>query len=213
MDKIKAVGFDVDDTLIDGNSWIMLTNAQGCDEEYHWKNYIDAFEGRLDWKKAEDNLINHWKECGDPTKGNIDRIVGSWNLSRGAEEACEYLKSQGYQLFIISGSFDVNVKNIAKKLGIDDYYINAYFKYDNNNLLESVNYEFDQGELKVKQLREFCQKYNYLPNECAFVGDGDNDLKLFKITGRGCAVHSKSEKLKAVAWKIIDKLSDLKYIF
>lgn len=45
-----------------------------------------------------------------------------------------------------------------------------------------------------------------------FVGDSENDIAVFKATGRGIAVHPFKEQLESLAWKKIDSLEQIKKI-
>ena len=49
-------------------------------------------------------------------------------------------------------------------------------------------------------------------DEVVFVGDGENDIEVFKKIRHGVAVNSLSEELKSVAWKNIFSLGQIKDI-
>ena len=58
----------------------------------------------------------------------------------------------------------------------------------------------------------FCKKYKLNPEECVAVGDGDNDIGLFNLTGNGILVDNSkvSEELKKSAWKTVSNLDEIK---
>jgi phosphoserine phosphatase len=59
----------------------------------------------------------------------------------------------------------------------------------------------------VAILDDFCRKLGIDITECVCVGDGDNDIELFKKTKHG--VTFKGSKIESEAWKTIDNLGEL----
>ena len=60
-------------------------------------------------------------------------------------------------------------------------------------------------------LESFCEMLDVDINECAAIGDGANDIGLFKATGHG--VTFKGSNIEKDAWKVIGSFDDLKDIF
>ncbi len=209
---IRVVIFDVDGVLFDGNSWLALTEGLGCSVEDHAELYKQAAAGELDWHQAERNLVAMYQASGNATKDFITNLCASHQLRPEARILVEYLKSKGYILCLISGSFDINIEATAKQLGIEHWYANAAMVFDQTGNLEKIIYHGDQNQVKVNQLREFCQKIGIDPTKCAFVGDSDNDIGAFQATGHGVAVHCDDEYLKGIAWRECKTLTEIKDI-
>lgn len=209
---IKAVVFDVDGVIFDGNSWLALTKGLGCSIEDHAELYKQARAGELNWYQAERKLVAMYQASGNATREFISNLCASHQLRPEARDVVEYLKSRGYILCLISGSFDIHVEATAEQLGIEHWYANAALVFGKAGNLERIIYHGDQNQVKVDQLKKFCQKVGIDPTECTFVGDSDNDIGVFQITNHGIAVHCDDEYLKGIAWKRCETLNEIKDI-
>lgn len=209
-DTIKTVVFDVDGVLFNGNSWLALTEGLGCSVEDHAEIYRQGRSGELNWHQAERKLVGMYQAGGNATRDFITNLCASHHLRPEAKDMVEYLKDKGYILCLISGSFDIHVEATANLLGVEHWYANADLVFDQAGNLERIIYHGDQNQVKVGQLKEFCQKVGIEPTECAFVGDSDNDVGVFQATRHGIAVHCDDEYLKGVAWKECETLSEIK---
>jgi len=209
---IRAVVFDVDGVLFDGNSWLALTEGLGCSVEDHAELYRQGRTRELNWHQAERKLVGMYQASGNATKDFITNLCASHQLRPEARDVVAYLKSKGYALCLISGSFDINIETTAKQLGIENWYANAAMVFDQAGNLERIIYHGDQSQVKVAQLKEFCQEAGINPTECAFVGDSENDIGVFQITGHGIAVHCDDEYLRGIAWKECETLTEIKDI-
>ena len=210
--KIKAVVFDVDGVIFDGNSWLALTKGLGCSLEDHAELYKQARAGELNWQQAERKLVAMYQASGRANRDFISKLCASHKLRPEARDVFEYLKGKGYILCLISGSFDIHVEAAAKQLGVGHWYANATLVFDKVDDLEKVIYYGDQSQVKVDQLKEFCQKVGIAPTECVFVGDSDNDIGVFQATKHGIAAHCDDEYLKGIAWKECETLNEIKDI-
>lgn len=220
---IKAVVFDVDGVLIEykprfakdgisveGNSWYQLTEDLGCPVEKHIELYRQGRAGELDWHQAERKLVAMYQASGNANREFVTKLCASHQLGPKAKGVIEHLKSKGYVVCLISGSFDIHVEATAKLLGIEHWYANATLVFDQTSNLARIVYHGDQNQVKVDQLEEFCRKVGIDPTECAFVGDSDNDIGVFQVTGHGIAIHCNDEYLREIAWKECESLSEIK---
>jgi len=212
MAKIKLVCFDVDGTLAEGNSWQILTAGLGYPPEKVVEFYQKAKSGKLSFEEAERRYTQMLQESGKATKPLIKELFTQVNFRPGAKELITYLKKKGYPIYLISGAIDLYVSHLAKKLRVDGLYANSSLSFDNKGVLQKIHYRERQGELKVEQLRDLVQKLGIKMNETVFVGDSENDLKVFQATGHGIAVHCTNEDLKKIAWKVVDSLEKIKEI-
>lgn len=207
---IRAVIFDVDGVLFDGNSWLALTKGLECSVEEHAEIYRRGRAGELDWHQAERKLVGMYRSSGNATREFIADLCASHQLRPEAKSVVEHLKSKGYILCLISGSLDIHVKAVAEQLGIGYWFANATLVFDEVGNLERIIYHGDQNQVKVDQLGEFCQSVGIEPSECAFVGDSENDIGVFQATGHGIAVHCDDEYLREIAWKECETLGEIR---
>jgi len=206
--KIKHVCFDLNRTLISENTWLELNKAMGMTEEedQHFFNLYQA--GKLSYVNWQKELEKIYVSRGRAFKENIIPVVFDYTYNPGAKEVVNYLKSKGYLLSLLSGSIDLLVEKVAGELGIEYWFTNNKFVFDENDYLKEIKCLGDDSEVKVDQLKNLCQNLEVEVTETACVGDGDNDAGIFKLTGRG--ITFKDSKNKKFVWKEIEKLIDLK---
>ncbi|MDP3974664.1 MAG: HAD-IB family phosphatase [bacterium] len=212
MDKsnIKVIIFDIDGTLIDGISWLKMTESLGADVQIHKKIFEELKNEKISYPESKSQLINLWLSTNHANKQNLLYIFNSWNLKIDAKEIINYLKSK-YEVILISGSLDLYVKTIAKKLNIKTWYANTTIFWDKNNKIYDFNYEENQAKKKLEQLNQFLYKSGYKKENCLIIGDGDSDLILFKELSYGIAINKKPFlELEKLAWKKITNLSEIK---
>lgn len=212
MNKTKLVCFDVDGTLVDGVSWLLLTEGLGCSPQEHLDIFHQAKSGKISFIEGERMLTKMYHDGGNATKSSIKNIFKKVKLRSGAKPLIAYLKRRGYLIYLISGAIDIYVAEIADKLKADGFYANSSLEFDKSGVLQKIHYRDNQGEVKVEQLRAIIKRLGVPIKEVVFVGDSENDIEVFKETGKGIAVHSFNDDLKKVAWKTIDSLSKIKEI-
>lgn len=212
MNKLKLICFDVDETLVDGTSWFLLTKGLGCSLQKHIDIFNRATKGEISFIEGERILTKMYKESGNATRKFIRNLFSGIKPKPEVGKIISYLKKKNYKIYLISGAIDVYVEEIAKKLEVDGFYANSSLGFTENGFLEKIYYRDNQGEVKVEQLNKLIRKLGISMNDVVFVGDSDNDVEVFKKTGHGVAVEPSSQKLKSVAWKAIDSLEQIKGI-
>jgi phosphoserine phosphatase len=207
--NIKLVVFDLDKTLIKQNSWYKLNLALGITEEQD-QTMLDAYNrGEFSYDDWMQKIFDLYKQHGKANLKNItDVLANCYTYREDAKEIIEYLRPK-YKLAIISGSIDILVDMVAKDLSIDLAEATNSFVFDADDQLIKIVTEEDTLA-KLNHLENFCKKLNLDISECACIGDGDNDILMFKKTGNG--ITFSDSKIKADAREVIESLSDLKNI-
>jgi len=211
MNKFRLVCFDIDGTLVDGISWFLLTKGLGCSLQEHVKIHR-AKKEEMPFLKKERMLTKMYQESGNATQKFIREFFSKVKPRSEAKGIISYLKEKGYKIYLISGSIDIYVEEIAKKLIVDGFYANSSLKFGKDGVLKKIYYKSNQGEIKVKQLNKLVKKLGINLDEVVFIGDSENDIEVFKEIKHGIAVNSSSEELRSIAWKDIDSLEQIKDI-
>ena len=110
------------------------------------------------------------------------------------------------KLAIISGSMNVVLEKFIPdyKEIFDDVFLSWIYFDENGSITKVEATEFDI-EKKTIALRQIADKENIKLEECVFVGDFLNDIKIMQEAGLGIAFNCEHDKLKDVADIVIEK--------
>ena len=209
-DNIKLICFDLNKTLINENSWLDLNLAMGVTKEEDaglfnlWKNDV------ISYSQWQQQLLNIYKTKGRHSKKNILSAVSDYSYKPGAKEVIRLIKQKGYEIALISGSMDLLVEKIASELNISYFVANNTFIFDSKNFLKEIKCSDNEALGKLESLGNICTKLHINITECVCIGDGDNDIEIFKKTKHG--ITFRDSKITSSAWKVIDSLADLQKI-
>lgn len=215
----KAVIFDIDGTLTQGlRGWYVLTKGLGGNIKKHRQLYEAVGTGDISVQEGVEGLMREWQKGGVVSKERVRDALMKAELRDGAAEVIEYLRSKGYLLCLITGSAEPVAEITADRLGIENYFGNSPFIYDEKDILKTFKYYPSDGSKKLEQLKVFLKDKELEPKECVPVGDSWNDAEMFTYTKRGIAVKTKQEdmnpnqELEKLAWRVIKELHELKGI-
>ncbi|MAH32992.1 hypothetical protein CL615_01230 [archaeon] len=207
MTKYKLVCFDVDGTLVDNVkfSWQVFHDYFQTDEKKRQEAKNNFFNGKISYKEWAEQDIGMWKEK-NMKKEDFFKAMGSLRLMKGAKEVLDELKSRGMKLAIISGSMNVVLEKFIPdyKEIFDDVFLSWIYFDENGSITKVEATEFDI-EKKAIALRQIADKENIKLEECVFVGDFLNDIKIMQEAGLGIAFNCEHDKLKDVADIVIEK--------
>lgn len=185
-DRIKLIVFDMDSTLIDAETIDELAEAAGVGDEVAAITER-AMHGELDFSEALQQRVKLLK--GLPLD-KAHEALAKMPFMPGAKELVYYLKSRGYKTAMISGGFTIAADRVGETLGMDHVVSNELLT-DNGYLTGEVRGPLtDQGS-KEFVLEEISGKYGIKPDECIVVGDGANDICIFKKAKYAIAFNSK----------------------
>jgi phosphoserine phosphatase len=210
MQKIKLVILDLDETLIEDSSWLRLNFAMGltqAEDDVFFQLYS---EGILDYTTWQNLLQRIYLKRGNPTRENIEKILFNYKYLPGAQEFVTYLKEKGYELAIVSGSINLIAKHVAEELGIRHYFANNTFVFDEKDYFQKMVASGNEETAKLQYVKELASELDLKPDEIACIGDGGNDIELFKFTGNG--ITFANSKIKDQAAFIAENLDAIRKI-
>lgn len=185
-EKVKLIVFDMDSTLIDAETIDELAVAAGVGDEVSKITEL-AMRGELDYSEA---LIERSKLLKDLPIEKAHEAVDRMPFMPGARELIKYLKSRGYKTAMISGGFTMAAERVGKELGIDHVVANVLITDKGYLTGEAIGPLTGQGS-KELVLEEISRKYNTKPGDCIVVGDGANDICIFKVAKYAIAFNAK----------------------
>jgi phosphoserine phosphatase len=205
--KPKLIVFDLNKTLIHENSWRDLNAALGVTEAEDKQLLSWAEEGIIDDHTGQAILCSIYKTRATPTRKTIMAVVGNYTYLSGAQETVAELHKRGYEIALISGAMDILVKEIADELHIRHWRAANKFVFNDSDVLERIDSVKNDAAHKAEMLVELCEELGCEPNECVAVGDGDNDIELFKVTGS--CITFKGSKIEHEAKHVISTLDEI----
>ena len=133
----------------------------------------------------------------------INEICNHLPLMNGAKEVVSELKNKGYKVVCFSGGFRNATTLFADKLGLDGEFANILHSKD-GVLTGLVGGEMMFNDSKGQMLQRLQKILDVSPQNTIAVGDGANDLSMFKYAGTRIAFCAKPI-LKENANIIIEK--------
>jgi phosphoserine phosphatase len=202
---------DVDHTLTSHNSWTELTHVLGASSETHLALYQQLLDGEIELDEANSKLVDMWRATGKANRTSIEQAFRDMPLRPGAMTLARWLDQHKYRTCLISGSMDVYVAVIADRLQIKNWFANGRLIFDDQGTLIGLRYNPDQSATKLTQLNQLCSEEKLDITQVMVVGDGANDVELFRVTGHGILVADEppSTDLQAVAWKTAARLDEI----
>ena len=203
----KLAVFDFDSTLMDGETLEFFAREIGIGDKV--KEITDrAMNGELDFFESLTKRVSFLK--GFPEQ-KINEICEHLPLMNGAQEVVSGLKEKGFKVVCFSGGFRNATILFAKKLGLDGEFANILHSKD-GVLTGLVGGEMMFNDSKGQMLQRLQKILDVSEQNTIAVGDGANDLSMFKHAGTTVAFCAKPilKEKAIVEEKDLSKI--LKYI-
>jgi phosphoserine phosphatase len=185
-DSKKLIVFDMDSTLIDAETIDELAKAAGVGREVSAITER-AMKGEIDFSQALKERVKLLKGL---TLEDAIAALDKMPLMPGAKELINFVKSAGYTTAMVSGGFTLSSERVGKLLGIDHVVSNELIVKDGIITGEVVGSLTAQNS-KELVLEEIAAQHGIAPEDCIVVGDGANDICIFKRARYSIAFNSK----------------------
>ncbi len=191
--------FDFDSTLMDGETIDMLGFAHGVGEGITAIT-TNAMAGEIDFFES---LISRVKLLEGMPYDQAVAVCQNLPYIKGAKTLIQNLKQKNYKVVCMSGGFTIATHYAQNILGFDIEFANT-LHHKNGTLTGEVGgemmFEFSKGDMihRLQKLLDIPKKRTLC------IGDGANDLSMFKHSGTKIAFCAK-EVLKNEADIVIDE--------
>ena len=196
---MKLAVFDFDSTLMDGETLDIISK-----ETEYYKEIKEITEkgmkGEIDFFES---LISRVALLEGMKLKKVNEICESLPIMNGAKETIKELKNKNYKCVCFSGGFKNATSIFVEKLKLDGEFSNI-FHTKNNILTGKVGGEMMFSDSKGNMLLALQKLLNIPYNDTLVIGDGANDLSMFKHAKNRVAFCSK-EILKKEANIIINE--------
>jgi phosphoserine phosphatase len=196
---MKLAVFDFDSTLMDGETIDFLAEPLGLKDKVAAITEM-AMRGELDFFES---LIMRVKLLEGLEEEKVNKICHNLPYMPGAEETIKALKKDGIKVVVFSGGFRNATSYAREILGFDADFSNTL--HSKNGILTGlVGGEMMFSHSKGDMLKRIQAILGVTPEETMAVGDGANDLSMFKYANTRVAFCAK-EVLKKEANIIIEE--------
>lgn len=205
----KLAVFDFDSTLMEGETIALIADSLGLKNEIEQATE-KAMRGDTDFFESLKARVSMLKGLEEAV---VNEICQNLPYTKGAKEVIAELKKMGYTVLCFSGGFK-NATSYAKNiLGYDEDFSNILHAKD-GVLTGLVGGEMMFSDSKGYMLQKIQKILNVSPQNTLAVGDGANDLSMFKHAGTRVAFCAKEIVKKHASiiicekdlTKILDKL-------
>ena len=196
---MKLAVFDFDSTLMDGETLDIIARETNFAKEIA-EITAKGMRGEIDFFESLEMRVALLKGVKLET---VNEICNNLPIMNGAKETIQELHKKGYKCVCFSGGFKNATVLFADKLNLDGEFANI-FHTKNNILTGKVGGEMMFSNSKGDMLVRLQKLLNVSYNDTLAVGDGANDLSMFKYAKKKAAFCAK-EVLKKEANIIIEK--------
>jgi len=182
--KTSLIVFDLDGVLLDEYlpELAKLVNKEKEVDEITQQ----GIRQEIDWKEGLRKRITLLK--GLPIE-DAKKIAEGMEYYDGVVETLRQLKKYGHKLAVISGGFDVFEERLRKELKIDFIITNKFIV--EHGQINGVKIIVD--EHKEKNLKKLQDILKLDLGDVIFVGDGTNDIGIFKSADYAIGLNPKNE--------------------
>lgn len=224
-DNTKLIFFDMEGVIfesgivekrkgVSASVWTVIGKELGeeahAEEEKGKDRWIEkGFKNYIEWME---HTIDIHKKYG-LTKEVFERIINKVPYINGTVETFHELKKRGYKTAMISGGFKNLANRAIRDLGVDHTFAACEYFFDPaSGRLVNWNMLPCDYEGKVDFMRLMMREYGLHPSECAFVGDGVNDIPIAKEVGMSIAFNGRKELQAVTTHAVNQDNKDLKTI-
>ncbi len=204
----KVIFFDLDGTLTPMKTWYVFNKRFGLTDEEDEGLFQKYLANQIDYSTWTHEITSLLKERGLCTKEAVESFAGSIEIRDGAQELINLCKQQGYTTILLSGAIQQIATNFAARLGIDESFGGAEVSFNEDGSLSGLVKGKDEAMSKLTTFEKICAEHGVDPVDTIMVGDGGNDLDIFKKTKKGILLGN-YEPLKEYAWKQVQSLSEI----
>ena len=173
--RIKAVFFDMDRTVVREESIVELARLLGKEREIT-KLTEQSMAGILSYREVYERRIAMLRETSEDQLKALSRRL---RFHKGIRETLFALKQNKIKAFLISSGFYPIVKEVSRELQFDDCQGSRVKFVDGCLTVDGKNGIVD-GDGKRTWVEHKCRELGIKLNEVAVVGDGANDVPMMQ---------------------------------
>ena len=204
----KVVFFDLDGTLTAESTWHLFNPHFGMTETEDQVLFDWYKRGLITYSQWDEFIVKILREKNQCTKDKVTAFADSIAPRADAQAVIDACKEKGYVTIILSGTMKQIADSFKTRLGIDFSYTTSTIIFDDRGIFEDIENDKDEAPAKLRVFERVCAEHGVDPTETLVVGDGGNDLEIFKRSKKAVLLGN-YEPLKPHAWKQITELREV----
>lgn len=213
---LKLIFFDMEGTIfkkaipigrthVAPSAWMTIAKHLGKDAlkeeiETQRKYKLGKYSGYIEW--MEETILIHQK-YGLKEKA-FNGILDKIEYTHGVQDVFKKINSLGIPTCLISGGFKYQADKAVKDFKIKHSFVACEYFWNESGVLLHWNLLPADKKGKVDFMHLLMSEYGISKSNCAFIGDGENDVPIAKQVGISIAFNAQ-EELKKVATFVIDQ--------
>lgn len=199
MGSFKLVCFDLDGCLTEkDDSWSFIHRKLGVWEQAKTHRKL-FFAGEIDYQKWADLDIALWKETSIDV---LNRIIQQIQVRPHIHEIVQQLKKYDLKLMILSSGLSFFADRVKREFNFDHAIANEPKLDERGRLTGEIIIGVSYND-KDEVLRNYIDPLNINLKECIAVGDGENDIPLFKEAGYSIAFNPINDRVADAADAVV----------
>jgi phosphoserine phosphatase len=200
----------LDNGKVAPSAWTLLAEYLGPDaldeEEATKDRWVSGGYGKnyIAWMQDTIRIHQQYRL----TRTIFEEVIASVQEMPGARDTIKTFRERAAITVIISGGFKALADRIQQAFKIDHALSGCEYFFDpKTNLLDHWNLLPSDFTGKIDFMRFIMKAYRVRARECAFIGDGDNDVPMAEKVGLSIAFNA-HPKLREVCTHVIDQPQD-----
>ena len=188
--RFVTVSFDVDKTLFRKPALTTAAQALGIGQKW---NALDALYSKRRITLAQ-SLASEYKLLVGMKLDDILREVSRVEMMRNIRETVDKLLGQGLQVILTTDNPDFLCQYLVQRYGF-----NGFVSSKVNVVNGIVTDEIEPLPDKRMGIRKYCAWMSIPLSKVVHVGDGLNDVPVFRVVGYSIALNTDIDKVKKTA--------------
>ncbi len=203
--KFKMVAFGLSGVLVNfngaENAWDFVRKAYQIPNL--WKDYT---EGKVSRRAAKVEEFKEWRQKGIKLDKLMIDFRKNMKFVEGVKAVFSDLRAKRVATAILSDSPHIVVEDVANQLGVK-YFSSNKVLFDKAGFAYETIPSHPSGDDRVSKmlaLKDFVNRENIRMSEVAVVGNGREDIDLFRFAGRGISFNAKDYEVRKASQVIIN---------
>ena len=195
LSSYVLISFDVDGTIF--REPALRRAAHGLGIAQKWELIDEMYDRKR--ISLRDRLESHYRLLQGIDVSDILREVSKVAVISNVQETVEKLQGHGMQVILLTDLPDFLCSYLVERFGFNGYVASKVLVKD-----RIVTSDIEPLPDKRLGLRKYCAWLSISLSKCVHVGDGSNDVPVFRVVGHSIALNSKLERVRRSASRVLN---------